>query len=409
MDVGAPSEPQYLYALGTVAPPLTINMRQELTEAEWTQLNEAASAIDQLASPFHYRLVELNFKQLQALHQYVSITISLGREFASANRQKLVESVMGATVNWLTSMRMFLDHEETQLNRKYGVSSSEFAAFKEATRQAYDGEVGYRFAYEFRNYVQHCGLPLNHLVIAAPAAPQPHLKQVTKLLLDRDNLIAEFNNWKRVKTDLQAMKPRFEMLPLLDGAMSGIRAINHTCTEIDLDMALASAPVLASALSRLDDLTGEPALFRYQRDTQGRMQFTPRPLHASSVRQLQAVNEGSAKRESLWGISEPLPPPALPLDPAIVRGRFHRDNRGVQIISAWFQEGGGTPQFFTLVNHLISEDNDIEPVLTGLINVAALFAHMTAGALGTTAEALVTGILDLYSQVDPHTLHDERS
>jgi len=408
MNVGMSPEPQYRYALGTMVPPLTINMREELTEAEWTQLNEAANAIDQLASPFHYRLVELNFKQLQALHQYVSITISLGREFAAANRQKLVESVMGATVNWLTSMRMFLDHEETRLNRKYGASSTEFAAFKEATRQAYDGEVGYRFAYEFRNYVQHCGLPLNHLVITTPAAPQPHLKQYTKLLLDRDNLLAEFNNWKRVKADLQAMKPRFEMLPLLDGAMSGIRAINRTCTEIDLDKALASAPILASALSRLDGLAGEPMLFRYQGSPQGRMQVTPRPLHASSVRQLQAVNEGSAKRESLWGISEPLPPPPLPLDPAVVKGRFHRDNRGVQIISAWFQEGGGTPQFFALVNRLINEDNGIEPVLTGLINATALLAHMTAGALGTTAEALIAGILDLYSQVDPQTLHDKR-
>jgi hypothetical protein len=264
MNVGTSLEPEYLYNLGTMVPPATINMHQELTKAEWTQLNEAAGAIEQLAAPFHYRLVELNFKQLQNLHQYVSITISLGKEFATANRQKLVESVMGATVNWLTAMRMFLDHEETQLKRKYGESSSEFATFKEATRQAYDGVVGYRFAYEFRNYVQHCGLPLNHLVITAPAVPQTHLKQDTKLLLDRDNLLAEFNNWKRVKTDLQAMDPRFEMLPLLEGAMSGIRAINRACTQIDLDKALASAPVLASALNRLNGLTGEPMLFRYR-------------------------------------------------------------------------------------------------------------------------------------------------
>jgi hypothetical protein len=407
MNVGAPPEPEYLYNLGTMVPPATINMHQELTEAEWTQLNEAAGAIEQLASPFHYRLVELNFKQLQDLHQYVSITISLGREFAAANRQKLVGSVMGATVNWLTSMRMFLDHEETQLKRKYGESSSEFAAFKVATRQAYDGVVGYRFAYEFRNYAQHCGLPLNHLVIMAPAVPQTHLKQDTKLLLDRDNLLAEFNNWKRVKKDLQAMEPRFEMLPLLEGAMSGIRAINRACTEIDLDKALASAPVLASALDRLKDLAGEPMLIRYRGTPQSGMQVSPRPLHASSVLQLQAVNEGRAARESLWGVSEPPPPPPLPLDPAAIRGRFHRDNRGVQIITAWFQEGGGTPQFLALVNRLIAEDNGIEPVLTGLINVAALLAHMTAGALGTTAEALITGILDLYSQVDPQKFRDE--
>jgi hypothetical protein len=195
------------YVLGTMTPPLSVNLHQDVTQAEWVQLNEAAGAIDQLASPFHYRLVELNFRQLQALHQYVSITISLGKEFAAPNRDRLVESVMGATVNWLTSMRMFLDHEETQLKRRYGGSSTEFAAFKQATRDAYDGEVGYRFAYEFRNYVQHCGLPLNQVVIASPATPRPHVKQDVKLLLDRDILLAQFSRWKHVKADLQAMAP----------------------------------------------------------------------------------------------------------------------------------------------------------------------------------------------------------
>jgi hypothetical protein len=52
------------------------------------------------------------------------------------------------------------------------------------------------------------------------------------------------------------------------------------------------------------------------------------------------------------------------------------------------------------VNHLISEDQSIEPVLTGLINTTALLAHMAAGALGTNVEALISGILDLYSQID---------
>jgi hypothetical protein len=323
MNADIPPGTEDHYALGTMIPPATINMHHELTPAEWAQLNEAAVTIDQLAPPFQYRLVELNFRQLQALHQYVSITISLGKEFAAPNRDKLVESVVAATVNWLTSMRMFLDHEETQLKRQYGPSSSEFAKFKQATRDAYDGEVGYRFAYEFRNYVQHCGLPLNHIVITAPLTPQPHVKQDVKLLLDRDMILNQFNNWKRVKADLLAMNQRFELLPLLDGAMSGIQAINYACTEIDLDKALASAPVLAAALTRLDGFAGEPMLFRCQRSPQG-MQVAPRLLHASSVRQLQAVNEGHAAHESPWKVTEPIPPPPLPLDPAVVRGRFHR-------------------------------------------------------------------------------------
>lgn len=114
---------------------------------------------------------------------------------------------------------------------------------------------------------------------------------------------------------------------------------------------------------------------------------------------MQDVVEGRATRESLWKVNDDVPP-ALPMDPVAVREKFHRDNRGVQIISAWLQEGGGTPGFFEVVNEFLREDKGIEPVLTGLINASTLLAHMAAGSLGTTAEALVAGILDQYSQVD---------
>jgi hypothetical protein len=52
------------------------------------------------------------------------------------------------------------------------------------------------------------------------------------------------------------------------------------------------------------------------------------------------------------------------------------------------------------VKEFLREDKGIEPVLTGLINASILLAHRAAGSLGTTAEALVAGILDQYSQVD---------
>jgi len=227
--------------------------------------------------------VERNFKQLQALHQFVSIIISLGKQFAIPNRKQLIETVMAATVNWLTSMRMFLDHEETHLKRQFGESSAEFAAFKAATVKAYDNEVGYRFAYEFRNYVQHCGLPVNQVDITSPAISDNLITQDIKLLLDRDTLLAQFHKWKRVKLDLQAMRAKFELLPLLEDAMTGIRAVNRVCMDLDFDKALAAVPILAAGLERLDGFAGEPMLFRYKQGPQS-ASLTPRPLHASAVR-----------------------------------------------------------------------------------------------------------------------------
>jgi hypothetical protein len=112
-----------------------------------------------------------------------------------------------------------------------------------------------------------------------------------------------------------------------------------------------------------------------------------------------------------WRLSERAPPAASRsglrpsngrpfLSPATIRERFHRDNRGVQVLSAWLAEKGGSPAFFRTVNQIIAEDQNIEPLITGLINVSAVLAHMTAGALGASAEGLIAGLLDIYGQFD---------
>ena len=44
----------------------------------------------------------------------------------------------------------------------------------------------------------------------------------------------------------------------------------------------------------------------------------------------------------------------------------------------------------------IREDGGANQLITGLVKVTTLFAHITAGALGATAEGLVAGLLDIY-------------
>jgi hypothetical protein len=63
-------------------------------------------------------------------------------------------------------------------------------------------------------------------------------------------------------------------------------------------------------------------------------------------------------------------------------------------------EGRGTPEFVAAVNNLIAEDGDIEPLITGLINVSALLANVAAGAIGTSPEGLAGGLLDMYGPFD---------
>jgi hypothetical protein len=69
-------------------------------------------------------------------------------------------------------------------------------------------------------------------------------------------------------------------------------------------------------------------------------------------------------------------------------------------------EGGGTPRVVEVVNKLIAEDGDIQPLITGLINTSALLATVAAGALGTSPQGLVGGLLDRYGPFD-QSISDE--
>jgi len=392
----------YSFSLGTYREPSTFNLGIDITEAEYEAITHAFAAVAGLQASFDYKLVERNFVDLENIHQFVTITMSLGRQFETADRRQLGEALMGSTVNWLTSTRLFLDHTETDLKRRFGKDSPEVQRFKTATASAFDTKAGYRFSYKFRNYVQHCGLPLSQIDISPPDPGTPtRAVQSVALLVNKDELLSSYKEWGIVKRDLEAMPPRFPLLPLLSEAMEGLRDIYRELLEIRLSEALNHSRVLEQALARIEDrdTEGHPAVFRYRGElSQGLSDFTPTILHVESIRRLVSVAHGSAPRESLFKKREERPP--MIFDPATVREQFHRDNRGVQVLSAWLAEKGGTPAFTKTVNAIIAEDQGTEPLVIGLINVSALLAHMTAGALGVTAQGLVAGLLDVYGQFD---------
>jgi hypothetical protein len=388
------------YSIGRWEPPASIHLGSDISKDEYDKLNSALAALARLEAPFHYKLAERNLLTLQGLHQFVTITLSLGRQFATPDHRMLGESLMTAVINWLTSVRLFLDHEETEIKRRFGKESAEANAFKGAASHAFDSRVGYRFMSKFRNYVQHCGLPLSRIDIGPSVDSSTRAVQSARLLLDRDQLLADFGEWGKVKTDLMGMSNTFGLLPLAEDAMEGLREVHRACAEIDLDVAIREARVVGCALNRIeaDDGEGIPAVFILRGELTGNMQFTPRLFSADGVRTLEAIGAGSIPRESIW--SDPLSPPPLPFDPATIRERFHRDNRGVQVIAAWLAEGGGTPHFMEAVNRLIEDDNGTKPLITGLINVSTLLSHIAAVAVGATPEGLVAGLLDVYGQFD---------
>lgn len=356
---------------------------------------------------FTRSLVEQNYLDFVNHQKFVATLLGLGRGFGTPDRRKLTEALMSQIMNWLMAFRLYLDHQETDLKRRFGQNSEQVARFKLRAGTAYDEHVGYRFIYKFRNYVQHCGSPLSSLRLALPEAKldNPFARQTALFLLNRDDLLARYREWGAVvKEDLRAMDAEFPLGPLAAAAMEQIREVDRVVLEILLEHALSSVADLRESLDRLPaDEEGQPALFRLTVGSGDVVRtITPTLLSANAVDQYEQVSDGRLRIQDLYSTPEP---PALPsFDPATVRERFRRENRGVQALSLWQAEGGGTPAFRAGITGIVREDGTPEPLITGLINVSASLVHMTATALGVEASGLLGGLLDIYGAQRPGLL-----
>ena len=396
----------YNYSLGTFerkSPGESVIrlVADDITAQEYEEIYRACTSIAALGASFDYKLVERNFLDLQSVQKFVTIILSLGREFVRSDHRQLGESLMTSVVNWLTSWSLFLDHTETDLKRSFGKSSPEVQRFKAVTNSAFDAKAGYRFTCKFRNYVLHCGLPLSSIEVKRPdATTGTRAKQSVTFVLDRDDLLRNYDDWGRfVKRDLKGMPPTFPLLPLALEGMQGLRDVYLILLDIRISEALSRCAVLERALSRIEETgyPGHPTIFRYQGDIVNRFDFTPTVFSAEAVRRLAQVASGSVPRKSLFKEPEEQAPT---LDPARVRQQLRADNRGVQILSVWLAEKGASPAFIDAVNRIIAEDRSIQPLIAGVINTSALLAYMTAGAIGTTAQGLVADLLDAYGRFD---------
>jgi len=203
------------YWLGTVGNPISFDMTVPITATDHESIQNVLRAIHRLKPNFNFMLVEQNFLDLQSTHKFVATIISLGKTFVRPDRTRLAETVMRSTVNWLTAFRLYLDHVETELKRRFGNGSSQVVAFQEATHSAFDKFLGYRFGCKLRNYL-HCAHPLSRIKISqTDGLSSPKAVQSVALLLDRDELLSTFDGWGTiVGADLRGMPETFPLMPL---------------------------------------------------------------------------------------------------------------------------------------------------------------------------------------------------
>lgn len=131
-------------------------------------------------------------------------------------------------LNFLTSARLYLDHTETRLKKRYGAESEQYNKFKLATSSAFDGLFVYRFFYKLRNYIQHCGMAIK---ITSDFSSSKNLlghADIHKMRIEFDpqELLNNYNDWGPVKKDLQKEKDNLNVKGFASEVLNELQLID---------------------------------------------------------------------------------------------------------------------------------------------------------------------------------------
>lgn len=112
---------------------------------------------------------------------------------------ELTKRVMNVDLfNILSGFYFYLQYCETNFTRFFGKDSDELIFLKELFSKYFDNYFEYRFFYKLRNYVVHCGLPIQMVYNPFESPTKSNLA----VLFSKKHLLSAYKEWGKVKADL---------------------------------------------------------------------------------------------------------------------------------------------------------------------------------------------------------------
>lgn len=193
-------------------------LADSITEKELLKLQTNIAEIQNFESTKRLlEIVKLNSKEFvckskESLLYMINNSLSVGGDKEEYYKQHLDFNRM--FLNYLSSIRTFIDHNETTIKGKFGKNSFEAKELKKITNNIYDKFFSYRFFYKLRNYSQHCGLPIEDIEISATKQEDGSYKGEGKIEFSAKELLDNYKEWGTVKSDLEEYTS-FSVYPII--------------------------------------------------------------------------------------------------------------------------------------------------------------------------------------------------
>ena len=180
------------------------------------------------------------------------------------NVEVLRASLITAVVNYLTSMRMFLDHSQAELTRRDAEDGAKrLDTWKQACSDEYDDYFAYRFLYKFRNYIQHVGLPISNLEVSSRMDDDGGVTGRIFLGESPDHLVNSFDKWSTVGDELKTLSTEIDLSEQIHISMECLNRIAEALLQEDIPELVASVHTFERIVGELDSYMGKPLLVKF--------------------------------------------------------------------------------------------------------------------------------------------------
>lgn len=259
-----------------------LNATRRLSDDEYERLCAANQAFRRILGQTTWSVLQYNYSCFVLLEQQLREDIAGRSTTLPIHADTIQVPIISSVVNFLTSVRMFLDQSETELKRLDKTDDgNRFSAWKEVCSSEHDYYFAYRFLYRFRNYVQHVGLPLSvwnvsvslkrsdELVSRAVAGESPldHMSAdeelVVQILLGESpsDLIENYDGWSAaLKAELESLTTEIDLSEQIHIVMDCLKRVVRAFQEQFKEELAKGVTDFKEIIGNLHDYQNRPVL-----------------------------------------------------------------------------------------------------------------------------------------------------
>ncbi|MFD9699437.1 hypothetical protein [Lentzea sp. NPDC059081] len=167
--------------------------------------------------------------------------------------------------------------------------------------EAFDGALGYRFCFKFRQFVAHksfnaVNFSINRQAdVRASGIIVPRGGFVAEM--DKAHLLSERDVWnKQLREEIEEMPDRIDLIAMMDEAMSAVREVGKKARKLVFPDISNTLFYMRELAARFDGRAGTPGVMRMPaiRSEDGRSEISPLFLDFNIIGMAEAILEESA-------------------------------------------------------------------------------------------------------------------